>query len=125
MATLVISVNNKKMQSISSQELEEVSKLEGVINQEPTSLEELFSGERKPKADPEAITRYLQAECQKEVKQYLDALNKEHEMCMKERQASVNTSNALTGVMVAWALIGVTMLAKSCINFDKGPKFKV
>jgi hypothetical protein len=50
---------------------------------------------------------------------------REREMSLREREAGVNTSKAITGVMATWAVIGAAMLARSCINFDNSPKFRV
>lgn len=50
---------------------------------------------------------------------------REREMCLRERQAGVNASKAVTGVLATWVVIGTAMLARSCVNFDKGPKFQV
>lgn len=109
----------------SSQELKLVSKAE-THTPERMAAEEAFSGVPPlVQGITEEIKKYLEAECQKEVKKFLEQSNKEHAMNMRERQAGVNTSNAITGVIVAWGIIGITMLARSCINFDKGPKFKV
>lgn len=107
---------------ISSTELNKVSTTAGERNNEPKSLEELFSEPGKSSASSEAMRTYIEGECQKEIKRFLED---EHKMSMRERQASVNTSHAITGVIAAWGLIGITMLARSCINFDKGDKFKV
>lgn len=111
----------------SSQELRAVSERSGADRREASNLEkleELFSEEKPPEIS-DTVKQYLEAQCQKEVKRYFEEKSREHEMSMKERQASVNTSHAITGVIATWALIGITMLARSCINFDKGPKFKV
>ncbi len=109
--------------NISSQELKQVSKLDEKKS-EPKTLKELFSGEEEPVVT-ETIKQYLEAHCQKEIKKYFEERTKEHEMSMKERQAGINASHAITGVITTWAIVGITMLARSCINFDKGPKFKV
>lgn len=50
---------------------------------------------------------------------------REREMSLRERQAGVNTSKAVTGVLATWVVIGTAMLARSCMNFDKSPKFSV
>jgi hypothetical protein len=50
---------------------------------------------------------------------------REREMGLKERQSGINAGRAITGVVGAWAVVGLTVLARSCINFDKGPKFRV
>lgn len=50
---------------------------------------------------------------------------REREMSLRERQAGINTSKAVTGVLATWVVIGTAMLARSCVNFDKSPKFQV
>jgi hypothetical protein len=110
----------------SSQELEAVQKLDGLKSPEPTTLAELFSEHKKVSPEmSEEIKKYVEAYCQKELSISAEQSSKEHEMSMKERQASVNTSNVITGVIASWGIMGIVMLARSCINFDKGPKFKV
>lgn len=105
-----------------------VTKRSGEDRREPTALEaleEFFSGEEERPQISDAVKKYLEAECQKEIKRFFEEKSVEHEMSMKERRAGINTSYAITGVIISWALIGITMLARSCINTDKGAKFKV
>ncbi len=113
----------------SSVELEAVQKLDVLKNQEPKTLAELFTPIKEAGPElSEELKKFVTAHCQKEMEEIKKSLNQcaeEHKMSMKERQASVNTSNVITGVIASWGIMGIVMLARSCINFDKGPKFKV
>lgn len=88
--------------------------------------EALFTPEGDcPRLDPEILESLINKRYSQEIDHLLELRKKKETMGLKERQSALNASNAVTGVMGVWCLIGLVMLGKSCINTDPGPKFKV
>lgn len=120
--------NNRK-------EYQSVSKAGNLKESSRKELEALFSPESPTNASfvtEERALQIMETELQKlgfnsrsedARTRATDIEMEERRMSLRERQAGVNTTKAVTGVLATWALIGTTMLARSCINFDKGPRF--
>lgn len=89
--------------------------------------EKIFSGTggSENAVNQSVIETLLEKRYQKDIDHLLELRKKKDTMTLKERQSALNATNAVTGVMAVWALIGIVMLGKSCINIDPGPKFKV
>jgi hypothetical protein len=94
-----------------------------VQNREPESLAELFNEEGDGEVDEKE--EMVRSAFRRQLDQQLSHAAESHKMSMKERQSAVIATKAATMFFGTWATIGVAMLARSCINFDKGPKFKV
>ncbi len=87
-------------------QLQDYSRVSETLDSEPKDLGELF-GEKKESIRSEEVD--LIDDCiNSEVDRMSEDLRRRGEhMSLKERQSAVNTSNAITGVMVAWSLIGM------------------
>lgn len=89
--------------------------------------EKIFTGNNAGEQSTESdiLDSVLDERYKKEIDHLLELRKQQAEMSLKERRNALNASTAVTGVLGIWSLIGVVMLAKSCINTDPGPKFKV
>ena len=89
--------------------------------------EKIFTGNSygEQSVESDLLDSVLDDRYKKEIDHLLELRKQQAEMSLKERRNALNASTAVTGVLGVWSLIGVIMLAKSCINTDPGPKFKV
>jgi hypothetical protein len=94
-----------------------------VQNREPESLAELFNEGKSGEVDEKE--EMVRSAFRRQLDQQISQAEESHKMSMKERQSAVIATKAATVFFGTWATIGVAMLARSCINFDRSPKFKV
>ena len=89
--------------------------------------EKIFAGKNAgdQSVESDLLDSVLDDRYKREIDHLLELRKQQAEMSLKERRNALNASTAVTGVLGVWSLIGIVMLAKSCINTDPGPKFKV